>query len=298
MKVINKEELHNIFLKLKIDKKENVFNELYNKYNNLVYKIAYSLLKNREYSEEIKQIVFLKIWQMEKENLPSKNETSWLYTVTKNETINYIKKLDNTISIEEIYYINEEDKELNEIINKDSYNRLIAKLNEREQEIVSLKIVSNLSFKEISEILKEPVGTIKWRYYKAIHTLKILLSNLGMFMITFIIGTKILLNKNEANNEEQQIIEENNINQNQEKLESETIKSEIGNSSMYDTANITKQNEVNQETVTVDDKITENQIDYVGVSFFNLSAIFLVLTISFAIIFAKYQLKARKKLSK
>ena len=88
MKVINKEELHSIFKILRVDKEENTFNELYNKYGNLVYSIAFSLLKNKENSEDVKQIVFSKIWQMEQDKLPTKNETSWLYTLTKNEALN------------------------------------------------------------------------------------------------------------------------------------------------------------------------------------------------------------------
>ncbi len=36
---------------------------------------------------------FLKIWKMNKEILPDKNEASWLYAVTKkNEAITFLKK--------------------------------------------------------------------------------------------------------------------------------------------------------------------------------------------------------------
>jgi len=64
MKSINKQELHKLFAELKTNKQEDVFNELYNKCGNLVYKIEFSILKNKENSEEI---VFLKIWEINKE---------------------------------------------------------------------------------------------------------------------------------------------------------------------------------------------------------------------------------------
>jgi len=67
MKSINKQELHKLFAELKTNKQEDVFNELYNKCGNLVYKIEFSILKNKENSEDIKQIVFLKIWEINKE---------------------------------------------------------------------------------------------------------------------------------------------------------------------------------------------------------------------------------------
>ena len=130
MKSINKEELHEIFDKLKDEKKE--FEKLYEQYGNLVYKIAFSIVKNREQSEDIKQIVFLKIWKIEKDKLPARNEASWLYSITKNETLNYIKKQKDTISLDDIYYITVEDKELNKIIDKESYNKILDRLESKD----------------------------------------------------------------------------------------------------------------------------------------------------------------------
>ena len=46
MKFINKQELHKLFAELKMNKQEDVFNELYNECSNLVYRIAFSILKN------------------------------------------------------------------------------------------------------------------------------------------------------------------------------------------------------------------------------------------------------------
>ena len=54
MKSINKQGLHKLFAELKTNKQEDVFNELYNKCGNLVYKIEFSILKNKENSEDIK----------------------------------------------------------------------------------------------------------------------------------------------------------------------------------------------------------------------------------------------------
>ena len=92
MKNIDKKELHSIFTNLRIDK-EKSFNELYEKYSKLIYNIAFSILKSRENSEDVMQNVFSKIYKLDNEKLPSDNEASWLYSITKNEAINYMKKL-------------------------------------------------------------------------------------------------------------------------------------------------------------------------------------------------------------
>ncbi len=294
MKSINKEELHEIFDKLKDEKKE--FEKLYEQYGNLVYKIAFSIVKNREQSEDIKQIVFLKIWKIEKDKLPARNEASWLYSITKNETLNYIKKQKDTISLDDIYYITVEDKELNKIIDKESYNKILDRLESKEQEIISLKILGNLSFQEIAQMLDEPVGTIKWKYYKSIHTLKILLSNLSMLIVTLLVGLKTMFNTNKS--EQPNIAEqEKNITEDSTTNQAEKTKTETESQDRSEN-NIIAEDSTKEETKEEIIIPKSQEINYVGVGILSISGIFLIVTLIFTIFFVKYQLKAKKKLSK
>ena len=226
---IDEKELKELFIELKCGNKK-AFENLYTKYNRLVYGIAFSILKNKTDSEDIVQTVFSKIYEINKEKLPTNKEASWIYTLTKNETITFLRKRENYISLENIYEIEDNDNEINNIIDRDSYNRLIGKLNNKEKQIISLKILGNFSFKEISKLLNEPSGTVKWRYYKAVNTIKMLLSNLGMFIVTFIIGLKTLFNKNKMNRVEEQATdnktENETLDRTEEKIEEDTSKSE------------------------------------------------------------------------
>lgn len=156
MKKINTNELHQIFVNLR-ENREKSFNELYEKYGKLIYAISFSILKNKENSEDIMQIVFTKIYKLENSKLPEANETSWLYTLTKNEALNYIKKQRNTVNLDDIIDIPYEDNELQKIIDKDSYNRIIEKLDEKEREIINLKVLGDMKFKDISKLLDMPI---------------------------------------------------------------------------------------------------------------------------------------------
>ena len=296
---IKARELKELFIEIKYGNRI-AFEKLYNNYNKLIYNIAYSILKNKQDAEDIVQIVFEKLYLIDKEKLPNRNESSWLYSITKNETINYLKRNKNNIDLDSIYNIKDDNNEINKIIDQDSYNRLISKLNNKEKEIISLKIISNLSFEEIGKLLKEPTGTIKWRYYKAVNTLKILLSNLGMFIITFVIGIKTLFNKKASDKVEQdKTIGNNTTEQTGENTNAETKK---GQENLKD--------EVKSDVIESQDKETRNEINIVsqptnteiinnsGVCILSISFIFLIITIIFSIILAKYQLKLRKKLSK
>lgn len=156
MKKINAKELHQIFVDLR-ENRDKSFNELYEKYYKLIYAIAFSILKNRENSEDIVQTVFTKIYRLDNEKLPESNEASWLYTLTKYETLNYMKKQKNEEALDEIIDISYEDIELKKVINEDSYKRLVEKLDEKEREIVNLKIIGDMKFKDISKLLDMPI---------------------------------------------------------------------------------------------------------------------------------------------
>lgn len=291
MSKINEKELKELFYNVRDAK---TFEKLYSKYNNLVYGIAFSILKNRPDAEDVMQLVFAKIYSTEKEKMPTKKQASWLYTLTKNEAISLLRKKKKYIDIESLYEIHDDNNELEKIIDKEEYTRLIENLSPKEKEIVSLKIISNLSFEEIAKLIKEPTGTVKWRYYKAVHTLKMLLSNLAMFGVAFVIGIKTLFKKEKVNNMNNENIKNENKGTNAEETQeiTEQIKGEQEN-----LKEDIQQNEEKQETLIQIDT-EENNVSALGIGILSISAIFLIITIILSIFWIKHQLKANKKTSK
>jgi len=294
MEKINVDELKELFIEIKHN--NNIaFEKLYNRYNKLVYGIAFSILKNKEDSEDIVQIFFSKLYSLEKNKLPSTNEACWIYTTTKNEIINFLKKKRNNIELDYIYEIEDTNDELNKIIDRDNYNRLISKLNDIEKQIISLKILSNFSFTEISKLLHIPTGTVKWKYYKSINTLKILLSNLSMFILTFL-SSIIAFNNGakKSNLAEEEIIDidDGNLREDEEIKGSPTENKDKTEGALLD------KDEHTEENIIVDVPVQNANVNYIGVGLMSIASIFLIITIIFSIIFTKHQLKRRKKLSK
>ena len=289
MKEINKKELRELFIEIKHDNKI-AFEKFYKRYNKLVYSIAFSILKNKDDSEDLVQIVFAKIYSLDKSKLPNTNELSWIYTLTKNETINYLKRKKNNIDLDLIYEIEDTNSEINKTIDRDAYNSLISKLNNKEKEIISLKVLSNLSFSEIAKTLNMPTGTVKWKYYKSIHTLKLLLSNLGMFVVSFI--SSIIVFENRTKKSADRVEHEFDI---EDSESEEETKGESAASPLYDSEN--KEMEV-EENIVVDVPVPNDDSNYLAIGLMGLSIFFFMITIIFFIIFIKYQLKGRKKLSK
>ena len=292
MRKINDIQLKELFIEIKNNNKI-AFEKLYNQYNKLVYGIAFSILKNNQDSEDIVQNVFTKLYTMDKSKLPNNNEATWIYSVTKNETLNFLQKKHSDISLENVYEIEDTDNEINEIIDKDTYNRLISKLDDKEKEIISLKILANFSFDEIGTLLNKPTGTIKWKYYKSIHTLKILLSSLGMFFVSFISSIIFFKNgakKSDTVKEDVGDTEDNNF------IEDEETKRDPTEENKENIISDENEEQI-QENVVVDVPV-RNNINYMGIGFMGISSVFFIITIIFSIIFAKHQLKIRKKLSK
>jgi len=58
------------------------------------------------------------------------------------------------------------------VIENISLREALDKLKEGERQVVSMKILSEMTFQEISEALGIPMGTVTWRYQAAIKKLR------------------------------------------------------------------------------------------------------------------------------
>lgn len=312
MKKIDEKELHELFEKMRqTDLK--AYEELYKKYYNLVHNIAFSVLKNYENAEDIAQNVFVKIGNLEQEKLPQNYEASWLYTVTKNECISFIRKNKETSSIENRIE-NENDKnEIEAVIQNSSYQNILGNLEQVEKQIIFLKIEAGYSFKEIAKLLKMPMGTVQWKYYKSLHSLKLLIGNLSMFIIgtiTCILNKKQVKKSNINNTEKTEQREKENVTQNNSMKEEnqknyDTEQYSIENNSKQEeiSANIIAENNGQEaikqgEQTIISTELVENRIVPREIILYGLTSIFLFFTIFFTIISIKNQQNRKKKTSK
>lgn len=307
---IDEEELNKIFIEIKKGN-NTAFEKLYNKYNKLVEGVAFSILKNRQDAEDITQSVFTKIYEIDRNKLPSIKEASWLYTTTKNETLTFLRKRNNNLTLDNIYDIEDTNNEINKIINKDSYNRLIGKLNNKEKEIISLKILANLSFDEISKVLNEPTGTIKWRYYKSINSIKILIANLAMLVVTLTIGIRAMFQNKNTDIAKIEILDKEISNESNSSSETEiSIKENYSqsSSSSSDNTNLKEQNntmlDIETNNTTYEQEVISNSsiqneekpmINNVEIRILSISFLILIILTIFLL---KNQLKKKKKTSK
>lgn len=220
---------------------------------------------------------------MSKDMLPENNELSWIYTITKNQTIDYLRKNRSNIDLDQIYDIQEKNSKIQEIVDIDFYNRTISGLDEKEKEILSLKILSKFTFKEIGQILNIPTATAQWRYYKSIHTLKLLISNLALLIISL---TLFIKNKNNNIIEENKSINNININDDSEMKVKEDEDVKMAESSSIESFDFFANTGVSNESTKY---VNTPQIITLSFSF-----IFLIFSIIFGIICIKHKKKNKK----
>lgn len=288
-----------IFELLKTNRKLGI-EKLYKNYSKLVYGVIYSILKNTDETEDVLQNVFVKIFKLDNEKLPTKSHLSWLYSVAKNETINYIKKHSKEKNYESLYEITDNDTEIEKVLDKEYFNKLIENLPPKQQEILSLKIISNLSFREIANILNMKIPAVQWHYYKSLNTLKLLLGNvITIFVGVFLyIKTRGLTERNEAEPEENDsvkekdevAIDEKNTADNKSINQSTEPQEEYNRADSYtgknDTIEITAQATGAAESST-------NNIVSLGIIITTI-----IFVVTFSIFLIKRQIKLKKKLSK
>ena len=243
--------------------------------------------------------------------MPKNYEASWLYTVTKNECISFIRKNKETSSIEN--RIENDKNEIEAVIQNSSYQNLLQSLEQVEKQIIFLKIEAGYSFKEIAKLLKMPIGTVQWKYYKSLHSLKLLIGNLSMF----IIGTIIcILNKKQIkkvtinNTEKTEQEEKENLTQNDNMKEENQKNDEIeqasieNNSKQEETsANIIAENNGQEkikqgEQTIIETEVIEYRIVPRDIILYGLTSVFLFFTIFFTIISIKNQQSRKEKTSK
>lgn len=150
---------------------------IYTEYITLIYHTVYNMLQNKEDAEDVTSEFFIKLANVSTSYVPGNGHKTWLITIARNLTIDFIRKNKKEILSDEIR--NEVDLTClptssteDAYLTKQNFKDLIHKLSPKEQEVITLKVLGEFTFKEISTILNEPMGTVTWRYQNAIAKLR------------------------------------------------------------------------------------------------------------------------------
>lgn len=145
--------------------------------NNKEYVKNIIKLITKESNEDIEQEVYIKAWKNSDKYTECGNFKSWICTIAKNLSKDYLKsakhKVDINSSSDEKTLNKLKDKKENpeqKTINKFRKKRIINAINSLKpkfKEIIIMYEINGLSYDEISKKLDIPIGTVKSRLYNA-----------------------------------------------------------------------------------------------------------------------------------
>jgi len=163
--------------------------EIYEAYLPYIFRVIYEILKSRENAEDLTSDFFIKLWEKAASFRPGSGHKAFMSVMARNMAIDFLrkyKKEELTCMLQDLgcepdseaTHINRisaslddnptETEVIGEMVLKDALDAL----GDAERQIITMKVLGDLTFKEIAETLIIPMGTVTWRYQNAIKKLR------------------------------------------------------------------------------------------------------------------------------
>ncbi|MGC8651413.1 MAG: RNA polymerase sigma factor [Minisyncoccia bacterium] len=174
----------NDLIKQYLKGEEKALEVLIQRYLKLIYSFIYHYIRNETEAEDLTQEVFIKVWRNIKRFDPQKKFSTWILTIAKNTTFDFLRKK------KPLLFSDLDEKAFNNLIENlpdlrqtpdevfaskekvNSMDSVLQILSPKEKTIFTLHFEKQLSFREIAESLGESINTVKSRYRRTIVSLK------------------------------------------------------------------------------------------------------------------------------
>jgi RNA polymerase sigma-70 factor (ECF subfamily) len=158
---------------------QDAFAELFYRYKNGIYNFIYRLVGNPDVADDLLQNTFIKMIKSIDKYQERNRFKQWLFSIANSVTIDYLRKrkreymvdpiedwmeiTDNSISLQATL---EQEELMNCIEEK------IERLPPKQKRVFLMRQESDLTFREIAEILQCPVSTVLSRIHNAVVSLR------------------------------------------------------------------------------------------------------------------------------
>jgi RNA polymerase sigma factor, sigma-70 family len=147
---------------------------IYTEYSAYLFQVVSSVIPQREDAEDITADLFLKLWESPPAYRPGNGHKGYLATMARNRAIDHFRANSRLISIDtaEETDIGAVPSNADDIINEIAVEQVLALMTPGEREIVSMKHLMGLTFREIAEAVGKPQGTVAWIYREAVNKIR------------------------------------------------------------------------------------------------------------------------------
>ena len=141
------------------------FEALYHEISVPVFTVLLRITRNRDLSEDLLQEFFLKVFRTPPAQ--AQNPRAYLFQMARNLALDALRTAHPIEKLDDSAPVFSADPTL-----KLGLELAFARLSLPERQIVALHLYAGLKFREIAEICSLPLGTVLWRYRKAIGQLQ------------------------------------------------------------------------------------------------------------------------------
>jgi RNA polymerase sigma-70 factor (ECF subfamily) len=174
------ESLTDLELLQKISTGDDVaFSQLYSRYNQSVYNFILRLTHQSPAAEDLLQDVFLAIWQGASRFRGKSTVKTWVFRIAYYQTISWLRKNKKNLQLHQNiddFSITSDESPPESILIEQwrgvQVQSAIEKLSHKHRSVIELTFVHHFTYREIAEIMKCPVGTVKSRMSYALRYLK------------------------------------------------------------------------------------------------------------------------------
>lgn len=154
------------------------FEELFRRHEYRLYTLAQQLTKSGQYAKDIIQEVFIKLWERRQELDRIENIEAWLYRMTENKVIDFLRKTAADGRLKEAVWKNiplqQDDPEV--LIEAKEYHQIIRKaidsLPAQRKLIYQLNREKGLNYQEIAQTLQISKHTVKNQLSTALQSIR------------------------------------------------------------------------------------------------------------------------------
>ena len=167
------------------------FDALFKRYSESIFAFVFSISKDSFIAEEITQMVFVKVWEKRMQIDEHFSFRSFLFRVTYNETISYLrkekaeKKRIASFTLSKSYLSNETEYLVEFKSQESAAWKIIDNFPERRKQIFKLSREQGLTNREIAEQLQISVKTVENQMNSALKVLKAKLAFSDSFGLLF-----------------------------------------------------------------------------------------------------------------
>ena len=164
-------------------KDKSALREVYEAYISFIYHTVLNIVGQKETAEDITSEFFIKLWEKADSYKPGGGHRGYLATIARNMAIDHVRKYSREV------YIETDDGEEdtadnvsqiadnsaspeNQVVEELAVEEALSRLKPVYRQIVTMKVLGDMTFKEISAALNIPMGTVTWNYQDALKQLR------------------------------------------------------------------------------------------------------------------------------